>query len=170
MEDVKDLSMDLMSLAKNTQPKDMINAEASKNQISMFLVAQARNELYRIIKLTSFLDTVEAKYMDVATELMQQYPDNLSLVQNVMETINKSLARSNELLTQVLRDDKLNSYSMDISIHNEEGEKTDISNLSSASRADIMNFAKGMLAKLDKATQIPLENVVEEKDVTEVNE
>lgn len=142
----------MMQIANNDiREMDIGSAEQAKNQISMFLVSQAKNELYRIIKLTSFLETVEAKYIDTATELMQQFPDNLSLVQNVLETIEKSITRSNELLTQVLKDEKLNTYVFNF--HASDSEDTNAyKNLSKASRDDIRNFANSMLDQLNKVS------------------
>ena len=139
----------MTSVANSTiREMDIGSAEQAKNQISMFLVAQAKNELYRIIKLTSFLDEVEARYIDTATELMQQYPDNLTLVQNVLETIEKSINRSNELLTQILKDDKLNTYAFNFNISTEESNNNFYKNLDKSSRDDIRNFASAMLERI----------------------
>ena len=138
-------AVNMMSIANNDiKAIDIGSAEQAKNQISMFLVAQAKNELYRIIKLTSFLEEVEARYIDTATELMQQYPDNLTLVQNVLETIEKSINRSNELLTQVLKDDKLNTYVFNFHSKND-NESAVYKNLDKASRDDLRVFATKML-------------------------
>lgn len=145
-------AMNMMSIANNEiREMDIGSAEQAKNQISMFLVAQAKNELYRIIKLTSFLEEVEARYIDTATELMQQYPDNLTLVQTVLETIEKSINRSNELLTQVLKDDKLNTYVFNFHSKNND-ESTVYKNLDKASRDDLRLFASQMLNRLNAVT------------------
>lgn len=144
-------AQNMMSIANNEiREMDIGSAEQAKNQISMFLVAQAKNELYRIIKLTSFLEEVETRYIDTATELMQQYPDNLTLVQNVLETIEKSINRSNELLTQVLKDEKLNTYVFNFH-SNSKDENTTYKNLDKASREDLRNFASSMLERLNNA-------------------
>lgn len=148
---VSSYAQNMMSIANNEiREMDIGSAEQAKNQISMFLVAQAKNELYRIIKLTSFLEAVEAKYIDTATELMQQYPDNLTLVQNVLETIEKSINRSNELLTQVLKDEKLNTYVFNFH-SSDKDENTAYKNLDKASREDLRNFASSMLERLNNA-------------------
>lgn len=146
---VSTYASNMMSIANNDiRELDIGSAEQAKNQISMFLVAQAKNELYRIIKLTSFLEEVEARYIDTATELMQQYPDNLTLVQNVLETIEKSINRSNELLTQVLKDDKLNTYVFNFHSKND-NESAVYKNLDKASRDDLRAFATQMLNRLN---------------------
>ena len=155
---VSPYALNMMSIANNQVKEiDIGSADEAKNQISMFLVAQAKNELYRIIKLTSFLEEVEARYIDTATELMQQYPDNLTLVQNVLETIEKSINRSNELLTQVLKDDKLNTYVFNFHSANN-AENTVYKNLDKASRDSLRSFASGMLERLNQVTQ-PIEEV-----------
>ena len=149
---VSPYALNMMAIADNQiKELDIGRADEAKNQISMFLVAQAKNELYRIIKLTSFLEEVEARYIDTATELMQQYPDNLTLVQNVLETIEKSINRSNELLTQVLKDEKLNTYVFNFNSANKE--TTVYKNLDKASRDQLRNFASGMIERLNQATQ-----------------
>jgi hypothetical protein len=146
---VSPYAVNMMSIANNDiKELDIGNADQAKNQISMFLVAQAKNELYRIIKLTSFLEEVEARYIDTATELMQQYPDNLTLVQSVLETIEKSINRSNELLTQVLKDDKLNTYVFNFHT-NDTLENPLYKNIDKASRESLRNFAAGMLDRLN---------------------
>ena len=160
----------MMQIANNDiRAMDIGSAEQAKNQISMFLVSQAKNELYRIIKLTSFLDSVEAKYIDTATELMQQFPDNLSLVQNVLETIEKSITRSNELLTQILKDEKLNTYVFNF--HPTENESENIyKNINKASRDDLRNFANSMLQKLNNAADAKSDEPVIEVDANAVVE
>ena len=131
-------AVNMMSIANNDiKAIDIGSAEQAKNQISMFLVAQAKNELYRIIKLTSFLEEVEARYIDTATELMQQYPDNLTLVQNVLETIEKSINRSNELFNFHSKNDN---------------ESAVYKNLDKASRDDLRVFATKMLDRLNTVT------------------
>lgn len=136
----------MMSIA-NSMPIDIGTSEQTKNQISMFLMAQAKNELNRIVKLVTFLDEVEAKYMDTAQELMTQYPDNLTLVQNIMETLEKSINRSNELLTQLLKDDKLNRY---VIPQNSENSEENTSGITKESRDNIREFAGKMLSMVEQ--------------------
>ena len=69
----------------------------------------------------------------------------------ILETIEKSINRSNELLTQVLKDDKLNTYVFNF--HSADKDESAVyKNLDKASRDSLRNFASGMLDRLNKAT------------------
>ena len=88
----------------------MSDSFESNNQAKMFLVAQAKNEMQRIVRLTKFLDIVEEKFVDTSTLLMSEYPDNLELVQDILDTIMKCINRSNDLIMAIVKDEKLNSF------------------------------------------------------------
>lgn len=100
--------MDL--IAKNEQDlSDIKNLTSSKvtDQLKVFLVAQARNELQRVVKLTQFLDDLEDKFISTVSNRMAT--DDLTLRQysDIMSTITDLLNRSNTIISQVLKDESL---------------------------------------------------------------
>lgn len=106
---VPDIDM-MQKIAQDDQTLDDIKALTSSkvtDQLKVFLVAQARNSLAEVVKLTKFLDKLETKFMSKATELMDN--DDLTLKQygDVISVITGLLARSNEIISKVLRDDSL---------------------------------------------------------------
>lgn len=110
-EDVASNSALLMKKIADDAPLDGMNVNGDKllNKTKMFLIAQACNELNRVIKMTNLLETIEAKFIDAISEKLDENPHNLQLITFAMETISNSLARSNQLITQVLKDDKLSA-------------------------------------------------------------
>lgn len=104
-------NMDMMiKIASNEQSlEDIRNLTSSKitDQLKVFLVSQARNELMRVVKLTRFLDKLEDQYINKAEQAM--IADELTLKQyaSVIETITSLLSRSNEIVYKVLKDDSL---------------------------------------------------------------
>ena len=110
-EDVTSNSALLMKKIADDAPLDGMNVNGDKllNKTKMFLIAQACNELNRVIKMTNLLETIEAKFIDAISEKLDENPHNLQLITFAMETISNSLARSNQLITQVLKDDKLSA-------------------------------------------------------------
>lgn len=100
----------MTTISKNDQSlEDIKNLTSSKitDQLKVFLISQARNELSRIVKLTKFLDKLEAQYMSKVDKAMEE--DKLTLQQytNVISLITDLLARSNEIIYKVLKDDSL---------------------------------------------------------------
>lgn len=104
-------NLDMMEiLAKDEQSlSDIKNLTSSRvtDQLKVFLVAQARNELTRVIKLTKFLDKLESNYINKVDQAMdnneftlRQYADSISLITDL-------LARSNDIVYKVLKDDSL---------------------------------------------------------------
>ena len=101
----------LMKKIAEDAPLDGLDVDGEElvNKAKFFLVAQARNELNRVIKLTNFLDTLEARFMDTVTAKLDESPHNLQLITGAMEVITASLEHSNQLITQILKDEKLSS-------------------------------------------------------------
>lgn len=84
-----------------------LNGKNVDNQAKLFLAAQARNELQRIIRLTEFLDNIEAKFMTAVNKKLVEQPDNINLIMTAMDMTTQSLKRSQELIYNVLKDDSL---------------------------------------------------------------
>lgn len=84
-----------------------LNGKDVDNQFKLFLAAQARNELQRILRLTEFLDSIEQKFMVTVNKKLIEQPDNINLLMSSMDIISQSLKRSQELVYNVLKDDSL---------------------------------------------------------------
>lgn len=98
------------TISSNQQTLDDIkNLTSSKvtDQLKVFLIAQARNELQRVVKLTQFLDKLESQFINKVTQEM--IADELTLKQysDIISTITDLLGRSNGIISQVLKDDSL---------------------------------------------------------------
>ena len=147
--DVMSNSALLMKKLAEDAPLDGMDVDGDKlvNRAKIFLVAQACNELNRVIKLTNFLDTLEEKFIDAVTEKIEESPHNLQLLTYAMETITESLNRSNQLITQILKDDKLSSIIINTTnIITPDGSSATV--MSMDSRDTVRNWASSMLAQL----------------------
>lgn len=135
-------------IASGAMDKSILNdAFTETNQAKMFLVAQAKNEMRRIVKLTTFLDSVEDRFMETANLLMQEYPDNLEIVQSTIETLMKCINRSNDLITAIVKDDKLNSF---VFQNNDVEIFEDYKDITPESKDKIRTFASTMIDRLSQ--------------------
>ena len=97
-------------IAKNDQSlNDIKNLTSSKvtDQLKVFLISQARNELIRVVRLTRFLDKLEEKFMDKVDQKMINDELTLKQYNDVISTITGLLSRSNTIISQVLKDESL---------------------------------------------------------------
>ena len=163
MSDTENKYTTIMSvIATGAIDKSILNdAFTENNQAKMFLVAQAKNEMRRIVKLTNFLDTVEDRFIDTATTLMNEYPDNLEVVQSTIDTIMKCINRSNDLITAIVKDDKLNSF---VFQNNDAEIFEDYKDVTPQSKDKIRTFASNMI---DRLTQLEDEMNKEEAGTTD---
>lgn len=147
--DVMSNSALLMKKLAEDAPLDGMDVDGDKlvNKAKIFLVAQACNELNRVIKLTNFLDTLEEKFIDAVSEKIEESPHNLQLLTYAMETITESLNRSNQLITQILKDEKLSSVIINTTnIITPDGSSATV--MSMDSRDTVRNWASSVLAQL----------------------
>lgn len=104
-------SLEMMkTISENSQSlEDIKNLTSSRvtDQLKVFLISQARNELSRVVKLTRFLDKLESNYMTKVDQAMEQGDLTLKQYSEVIELITSLLARSNDIIYKVLRDDSL---------------------------------------------------------------
>lgn len=119
------------------------------NQFKLFLVAQAKNELRRIVKLTQYLDRVEDQFISVTTDLIYEYPDNMTIVSETMKALTACINRSNELISQVVSNEKLNSFVFDRNTA-----ETNSSGLNLESRNKVREIAMSILRDLEKEENI----------------
>lgn len=149
----------------NSQQSDesdisMSDSFESNNHAKMFLVAQAKNEMQRIVRLTKFLDVVEEKFVDTSTLLMSEYPDNLEIVQDTLDTIMKCINRSNDLIMAIVKDEKLNSFVFNKANSNDY--MYEYKDISLDSKNKIREFASKMIDRLSSLDD-------EDADSEEVN-
>lgn len=170
--DVMSNSALLMKKLAEDAPLDGMDVDGDKlvNKAKIFLVAQACNELNRVIKLTNFLDTLEEKFIDAVTEKIEESPHNLQLLTYAMETITESLNRSNQLITQILKDEKLSSVIINTTnIITPDGSSATV--MSMDSRDTVRNWASSMLAQLRNVEDNPVNSAAEstEPEIIDAN-
>ena len=164
----------LMKRLADNAPLDGIESDGNKllNNAKLFLVAEAHNELSRVIKMTNLLDKIEAKFIDAIEDRIEQTPDNLQLLTYAMETISNSLTRSNQIITQVLKDDKLSAIVLNTTnIITPDGNSATI--LSMDSRDAVRNWASStfdMLKNLEASSTTPIDVPQEEIKEASTNE
>lgn len=104
-------NLDMMTqIARNKQSlEDIKNLTSSKvtDQLKVFLISQARNELSRVVKLTKFLDRLENEYMNKVENAMESGSMTLRQYSDTIGLITDLLSRSNDIIYKVLRDDSL---------------------------------------------------------------
>ena len=175
-ENVANNSSLLMKKLADNAPLDGIDVDGDKllNRNKLFLVAQAHNELNRVIKMTNLLDKIEAKFIDAIEDKIEQTPDNLQLLTYAMETISNSLTRSNQIITQVLKDEKLAAIVLNTTnIITPDGNSATI--LSMDSRDAVRNWASStfdMLKNLEASStnSVPTSTIdVPEEEIKEAS-
>lgn len=104
-------NIELMSvLAEDKQTLEEVEALTSnkvQDQLKVFLIAQARNELTRVVKLTKFLDRLENSFIDEINSSLATNDLTLKQYGEIIEVITTLLTRSNEIISKVLKDDSL---------------------------------------------------------------
>lgn len=156
----------LMKRLADNDSLDGLNVDGDKllNRTKLFLVAQACNELNRVIKMTNLLDNLESKFIDAINTKLDESPTNLQLITFAMQTITESLNRSNAIITQVLKDEKLSSIIINTTnIITPDGSSATIMDMNS--RDAIRNMASCLLAELhNTSTDISEEPGEDETD------
>lgn len=149
-----------------------LNGKDAENQAKLFLVAQARSELQRILRLTQFLDSIEEKFMKSVNKQLIEQPDNINLIMTAMDITTQSLKRSNELVASVLKDDSLQTLVVNTVNLAPGVEQSSI--LTRDCRDAIRSAATSLIKQLQSpdVINIPEENVeiVEEAEVVEPTE
>lgn len=144
-----------------------LNGKDTENQAKLFLIAQARNELQRIVKMTTYLDSLEEKFMTVVNKKLLEQPTNLNLIMTAMDITQQSLKRSNDLITQILKDNSLqtlvlNTVNIIPGVENSKAIDMD-------SRESIRNVASSLIAQLkSKEEEIIDAKIVEDKPDSEI--
>jgi hypothetical protein len=168
--DQESSSMSMMrQLANNDidMPVD-IDGERLIDRSKLFLVAQARNDLTRIIKLTNFLEKLEDKFIDAVNNALEDDPNSILLISSAMDTISRCLADANEHVMQIMKDDKLQQVIINTTnIITPDGNSTTI--IDADSRDSVRNLAASLLAQLSSMSDEEATDavVVEEEQPSE---
>lgn len=86
--------------------------DTTRDQLKVFLVAQARRELTRVIKLTETLDKIQDKYQDKVLEYMDNHDDDTAInyLPVMIETITKCLENSYNIINRVVGNEKIMTF------------------------------------------------------------
>lgn len=145
-------NLDMMTqIARNEQSlEDIKNLTSSKvtDQLKVFLISQARNELSRVVKLTKFLDRLESEYMNKVENAMESGSMTLRQYSDTIGLITDLLSRSNDIIYKVLRDDSLMTI-LNTTIYSTDG-STQVSSVVSSlkdaqSRERVRNVVQNIL-------------------------
>ena len=169
--DISSNSAVLMKRLAEDSSLDGLNVDGDKlvNKAKLFVIAQACKELNRVVKMTDFLDTLEERFIDTVNTKLEESPHNLQLITYAMETITESLNRSNQLITQILKDEKLSSVIINTTnIITPDGSSATV--MSMDSRDTVRNWASSTLAQLRKVEESGGETVPESVEIIEVEE
>lgn len=129
-----------------------INGPQLVERTKLFVVAQARNSLNRIIKLTNFLEKLEDKFIDAVNNRLENEPESISMISLAMETISKCLADANETVSQVLKDERLQNIVINTTnIITPDGGSAKV--IDADSRDTIRNLAGSLLSQLSKISE-----------------
>lgn len=170
-EDVVSNSSLLMKKLAEDAPLDGVVVDSDKliKKMKLFYVAQACNELNRVIKMTNFLDSLEKKFLDTVSTKLEESPQNLQLITYAMEVITESLNRSNDLITKTLKDDQLASVIINTTnIITPDGSSATV--MSMDSRDTIRNWASASLARLKSFGEDNSDDVIVEESVPDESE
>lgn len=150
-------------ISEDTITESHINGDKLLNKTKLFIIAQACNELNRVIKMTKLLDTLEDKFIDAINNKLDESPNNIQLLTFAMETITTSLNRSNNLIVQVLKDEKLSQVIINTTnIITADGSSATIMDMNS--RDAIRNMASCLLAELGHAKDDTLEGTEQDNN------
>lgn len=140
----------MKQLADNTPDAPIdINGDELLDRTKLFVVAYARNQLNRIIKLTNFLERLEDKFIQAVTERIETEPESLTMISMAMETISKCLEDANSVVFQVLKDDRLQNIIINTTnIITPDGNSATI--IDADSRDEVRNLAASLLEQLSK--------------------
>lgn len=100
--------MQLLSTSGHTS--DDITNLASNNtndQLKAFLIAEAKNEMQRVVRLSETLDTLETAFLTTINERVSDGSITLRSYAALLDITSTLLQRSNEIISSVLKDDSL---------------------------------------------------------------
>lgn len=133
-----------------------LDVDNARTQITTFLIAQAQNELHRVVKLTQTLDKMQDMYIRKSNEYMLENDDETAIayLPVMIDTISKCLERSNNIINNVLGNKNIQnnllvfeSGSQTIMLNNNEETRTQIAD--PVSRAKIRERVTQIINQID---------------------
>lgn len=150
-----DMSAKLMMKQLSTNDTDIqldMNSDMLLDRTKLFLIAQARNSLNRIIKLTNFLEKLEDKFIAAVSTRLENDADNITVIAMSMETVSKLLQDANNTVTQIIKDEKLQQVIINTTnIITPDGNSATV--IDANSRDEVRNLAASLLAQLSKVSE-----------------
>ena len=135
-------------LAQNTDVIDLdIVGDKLVERTKLFMVAHARCQLNRIIKMTKFMERLEDKFIDAVNTRLDNEPGNISMISMAMETITKCIDSAQSEIFQILKDDRLQNLVINTTnIITPDGGSATI--IDADSRDEVRNLASSLLKQL----------------------
>lgn len=147
----------------NSIVQALINSPAENlvSFIDIYLIANAKSELNRILKYMKLLDQVEEKYIDKVMRESDDYP--ITLMHDILGFITSSIDRSNAIITSIIKANPeipqnvqfsvgdnstitINNIKADnMNVHSGDG----VSQLSSSQRERIRNYISSITKNMD---------------------
>lgn len=156
-----DMSAKLMMKQLSSNDTDIqldMNSDMLLDRTKLFLIANARNSLNRIIKLTNFLEKLEDKFITAVSTRLENDADNITVIAMSMETVSKLLQDANNTVTQIIKDEKLQQVIINTTnIITPDGNSATV--IDANSRDEVRNLAASLLAQLSKVSEsIPVDS------------
>lgn len=84
------------ALLQYTDPK------VSENQFKLFIIAQCKREIYKILKYSEYLDKLEARFEELYIDRINELSDGMII--RLMQLVVDKIDRGNELINSVIKD------------------------------------------------------------------
>ena len=140
-------------------------AEKNKAILKSALMAQARRELERVLKLTDLLDKVQEKYQERVFDYIENHNDEsaINYLPRMIEVISQCLDRSQKLIHDIALDEKFNITLIDASttVNNTNIEAVNGLDLSSALERNHVREAVNSILDILKSEQDKEQNVID---------
>lgn len=153
--------MNMEDISDDIFPSDSKSVDKAKDQMRIFLVAQARKELERIIKLTATLDKLQEKYQSKIDEYLENHDDESAIqyLPSMIDTITKCMERSNSIISQITGNDKIMNFQF---VSNNSTNTINIDNSNSTvvnledptSRMKVRDTVKSILVMMNNADNV----------------
>lgn len=124
-----------------------VDGERLLDRTKLFMIAHARQQLNRIIKLTKFMEKLEDKFIDAVNNRLDNEPESITMISMAMETISKCLESANGEVFQILKDERLANIVINTTnIITPDGNSATI--IDPDSRDEVRNLASSLLQQL----------------------
>ena len=98
----------------NNTPISQSMVADTQNQIRIFLIAQARSELEKVISITETLDKMQTMYQEKALQYMADHNDETALkyLPPMIETLTNCLENSYNIINRVVANEKIMTFQL----------------------------------------------------------